>query len=99
MLVIDGDMQLNLTLSYFTEDKALEIASGDKNLYCAIKEQKSLVDYIYKTEYEGIDIIPSSTLMSSVEFELFSKQPLTLRVKILFSLDDRLQSRSMKIPI
>ena len=73
VLLIDGDMQLNLTLSYFSEDKALEIASGDRNLYVAIKEQKPLTDYVYKTEYEGIDIIPSSTLMSSVEFELYSK--------------------------
>ena len=73
VLLIDGDMQLNLTLSYFSEDRALEIAGGDKNLYVAIKEQKSLEDYIYHTEYEGIDIIPSSTLMSSVEFELFTK--------------------------
>ena len=73
VLLIDGDMQLNLTLSYFSEDKALEIASGNKNLYAAIKEQKPLTDYIYTTEYEGVDIVPSSTLMSSVEFELFSK--------------------------
>lgn len=73
VLLIDGDMQLNLTLSYFSEDKALEIASGDKNLYMAIKEQKPLTDYIYQTDYEGVDIIPSSTLMSSAEFELFSK--------------------------
>lgn len=73
VLLIDGDMQLNLTLSYFSEDKALEIASSEKNLYYAVKEQKPLTDYIYKTDYEGIDIIPSSTLMSSVEFELFTK--------------------------
>ena len=66
-------MQLNLTLSYFSEEVALEIAGGNKNLYSAIKEQKDLADYVYHTEYEGIDIIPSSTLMSSVEFELFTK--------------------------
>ena len=71
--LIDGDMQLNLTLSYFSEEVALEIAGGNKNLYSAIKEQKDLTDYVYHTEYEGIDIIPSSTLMSSVEFELFTK--------------------------
>lgn len=73
VLLIDGDMQLNLTLSYFFEEVALEIAGGNKNLYSAIKEQKDLADYVYHTEYEGIDIIPSSTLMSSVEFELFTK--------------------------
>lgn len=73
VLLIDGDMQLNLTLSYFDEDKALEIAKSDKNLYVAIKEQKPLIDFIYKTDYDGVDIIPSSTLMSSIEFELFGK--------------------------
>lgn len=73
VLLIDGDMQLNLTLSYFSEDKALEIAGSEKNLYVAVKEQKNLVDFIYQTDYEGVDIIPSSTLMSSVEFELFTK--------------------------
>ena len=73
VLLIDGDMQLNLTLSYFDENKALEIAKSDKNLYVAIKEQKPLIDFIYKTDYDGIDIIPSSTLMSSIEFELFGK--------------------------
>ncbi len=73
VLLIDGDMQLNLTLSYFDEDKSLEIAKSDKNLYIAIKEQRPLVDFIYKTDYDGVDIIPSSTLMSSIEFELFGK--------------------------
>ncbi len=73
VLLIDGDMQLNLTLSYFDEDKALEIAKSNKNLYVAIREQKTLTDFIYKTDYDGIDIIPSSTLMSSIEFELFGK--------------------------
>lgn len=73
VLVIDGDMQMNLTLSFFPEEQALEIAKSEKNLYCAIKEQKPLGNYIYNTSYENIDIIPSSTLMSSIEFELFSK--------------------------
>ena len=73
VLLIDGDMQLNLTLSYFDEETALNIATTDKNLYVAVKEQKPLVDYVYKTGYENIDIIPSSTLMSSIEFELFGK--------------------------
>ena len=73
VLLIDGDMQMNLTLSYFPEEKALEIAKSGKNLYEAIKEQKPLGEYVMKTAYENIDVVPSSTLMSGIEYELFSK--------------------------
>lgn len=73
VLLIDGDMQLNLSLSYFTDDEVLELAQGDKNLYHAIRGQKDLQNYIIHTPYENLDMIPSSTLMSSIEFELFSK--------------------------
>lgn len=73
VLLIDGDMQLNLSLSYFPEEKVLEFARGEKNLYYAVKDQKDLKDYIIPTPYENIDLIPSSTLMSSVEYELFTK--------------------------
>ena len=73
VLMIDGDMQMNLTLSFFDEETALEYAKNGKNLYTAMREQKDLYDFIVPTEYEGLDIIPSSTLMSSIEFELFTK--------------------------
>ena len=73
VLLIDGDMQLNLSLSFFDEDTVLEIAQSNKNLYYAIKEQRSLSDYIISTPYENLDIIPSSTLMSGIEYELFTK--------------------------
>ena len=53
VLLIDGDMQLNLTLSYFSEDKALEIAGSEKNLYVAVKEQKNLVDFKPVKEVQG----------------------------------------------
>lgn len=72
-MLIDGDMQLNLSLSFFSEDKVLELAKSKNNLYYAIKEQKDLSDYIIPTEYDGLDLIPSSTLMSSIEYELFTK--------------------------
>ena len=42
-----------------------------KNLYEAIKRQDDLTDYIVNTKYEGLDLIPSSTLMSSIEYELY----------------------------
>lgn len=73
VLVADGDMQLNLSLSFFDEDTVLEMAQSHENLYYAIKEQKDLTSFIKKTPYEKLDIIPSSTLMSSIEFELFTK--------------------------
>lgn len=73
VLLIDGDMQLNLSLSFFEEEKVLEMAQGEKNLYCAIKNQEDLTDYIKNTQYENVDIIPSSTLMSGIEYELFTK--------------------------
>ena len=73
VLLIDGDMQLNLSLSFFTEDEVLAFAQGNDNLYYAIKGQKDLKNYIVHTPYENLDMIPSSTLMSSIEFELFTK--------------------------
>lgn len=73
VLMIDGDMQLNLSLSYFDEDKVLDFAKGEKNLYKAIIKQERLDNYIVHTGYERLDLIPSSTLMSSIEYELFTK--------------------------
>ena len=73
VLMIDGDMQLNLTLSYFDEEKALEFAESGKNIYTAIKEEKDLSQFVVETGYKGLDIVPSTSLMSSVEFDLFTK--------------------------
>ncbi len=73
VLLIDGDMQMNLTLSFFDDETALELAKNGKNLYTAIKEQKELTPYVLHTSYEGLDLIPSSTLMSGIEFDLFTK--------------------------
>ena len=73
VLLIDGDMQLNLSLSLFDEDTVLGFAQGEKNLYEGIRRQDDLKDYIVHTEYENLDLIPSSTLMSSIEYELFTK--------------------------
>ena len=72
VLLIDGDMQMNLTLSYFDEDAALGFAESGMNLYTAMKEQKDLTPYIRHTAYEGLDLIPSSILMSGIEVDLFT---------------------------
>lgn len=73
VLLIDGDMQMNLSLSLFGEEEVMEFAQGGKNLYEAIRNQKDLTDYIVHSAYGNLDLIPSSTLMSSIEYELFSK--------------------------
>lgn len=73
VLLIDGDMQMNLTLSFFDDDTSLEYAKNGKNLYAAVHSGKDLTPYIVPTGYEGLDLIPSSTLMSGIEFELFPR--------------------------
>ena len=73
VLLIDGDMQMNLTLSFFDDEKSLDFAKSTNNLYYGVVEQRDLTSFIVNTEYEGLDLIPSSTLMSSIEFQLFTK--------------------------
>lgn len=73
VLLIDGDMQCNLSLSYFSEESVLEMAKGDKNLFQAMRTQADLTDYAVRTPYENLDMIVSSTLMSGIEYELFPK--------------------------
>lgn len=73
VLLVDGDMQLNLSLSLFDEEQVLAFAQGEKNLYEGIKKQADLTGYIVSSPFEGLDLIPSSTLMSSIEYELFTK--------------------------
>ena len=73
VLLVDGDMQLNLSLSFFSEEEVLGMAGSEKNLYYAVRLQADLADYIVHTSYENLDLVPSSTLMSSIEYELFPK--------------------------
>jgi chromosome partitioning protein len=80
-LLVDGDMQLNLSLSFFDEDRVLEIAESGKTLYEAIRGKKDLQPYIIRTPYENLDLIPSSILMSQIEYELFSMMQRELVLK------------------
>ena len=73
VLMIDGDMQQNLTLSYFDEEQALAFAENGKNIYEAIKIERDLSAYVVETGYEGLDMVPSKSLISSIEFDLFTK--------------------------
>ena len=73
VLMIDGDMQLNLTISFFDEEKAYEYAKGEKNIYRAVVGERDLNEYIVETDIDGLDIVPSTSLMSAIEFDLFAK--------------------------
>ena len=73
VLLIDGDMQLNLTISFFDEEKSYEYAKGEKNIYRAVVGERDLSDYIVETGIKGLDIVPSTSLMSAIEFDLFAK--------------------------
>lgn len=73
VLMIDGDMQLNLTIAYFNEDDALKFANDKQTIYNAVIEGKDLSSCIKKTSFDGLDLVPSSSLMSGIEFELFTK--------------------------
>lgn len=73
VLLIDGDMQMNLSLSFFDEDKVMEFASSERTIYEAVLRGDDITDYVVPTGYEGVDIVPSSTLMSGMEYQLYPK--------------------------
>ncbi|MBF8984833.1 AAA family ATPase [Lutibacter sp. B2] len=68
ILVIDSDMQMNLTRSYGL-DRNL-----DKNLNTALVNEESLTNFITPTEYENIDIIISDLQLSTIDMLLFTKK-------------------------
>ena len=73
VLLIDGDMQMNLSLSFFSEDEVLESAQNGNNVYTAVTNSDDISNYITATKYEKLDAVLSSRLMSNIEFDLFSK--------------------------
>lgn len=73
VLIVDCDMQSNLTLSYFSEDETMEFSEGKANLYEVLIHDKPAQDCIRKTVYENLDLLPSSAAMSGAEHELYQK--------------------------
>lgn len=73
VLMVDGDMQANLSLAFLPEEQVLALADGAKNLYHAVREEQELSDYRVATGYAGLDLIPASPLMSSLEYDLYPK--------------------------
>lgn len=73
VLLVDGDMQMNLTLSFFDEDEVMDLAKSGKTIFEALVKEEDLSAYVRQTQDENISLIPSTTLMSSIEMELFTK--------------------------
>jgi len=73
VLLIDGDMQMNLSLSLFSEDEVLAAAQNGNNIYSAVTNQTDISGYITSTKYKNLDVVLSSSMMSNIEFDLFSK--------------------------
>lgn len=68
VLMIDADMQMNLTRSYdFTQNR-------DINLYNAIIKEEDLSHYIKKTSYENLDLIISDYMLSALDMKIINKQ-------------------------
>lgn len=67
VLLIDSDMQMNLTRSYDIGQ------DNEKNLYNALSKEENLRDYIKSTKYENIDIIISDYMLSAIDMQLVDK--------------------------
>ena len=74
VLAIDTDMQMNLSLSFFEEEEVLRFNEGQDNLFQAVLRGEGLESCIFETRYEGLDLIPSSMLMSTIEEVLYKRE-------------------------
>lgn len=74
VLLVDADMQQNLSLSFFAEDDVLGFSGSGENLYTSLCAEHDAREYIRKTKYENLDLLPSGVLMSGAEYELYGKK-------------------------
>ena len=74
VLLVDADMQQNLSLSFFEEEEVLAFSESGENLFTAIKDECDASAFIRKTKYENLSLLPSGILMSGAEFELYGKK-------------------------
>lgn len=72
VLMIDGDGQSNLTLSYFDEEQTLAFSEDGRNLYAYLRAHISYTDVIVKTAYKNLDLLPASAELSTVDNLLLS---------------------------
>jgi chromosome partitioning protein len=74
VLLVDADMQQNLSLSFFEEEEVLAFSESGENLFTAIKEERDVRAFVKKTKYENLSLLSSGILMSGAEFELYGKK-------------------------
>ncbi len=74
VLLLDADMQQNLSLSFFSEDEVMDFSKSGATLFDAVKNASDASAFIRKTKYEGVDLIPAGILMSGAEYELYTKK-------------------------
>lgn len=74
VLLVDGDMQMNLSLSFLEEERVLQYAAADgQNLWRAVRGERSLPEMILKTGGDGPDLVAGSMQMSEIERELLAR--------------------------
>ena len=71
VLVIDCDMQMNLSLSFLDEDRVMAFDAGENNVFHLLSEKRDIRDLIVQTPYERLDIVPSSIRLSEIEETLY----------------------------
>lgn len=86
VLLIDADMQMNLTRSYDMS------ADKDNSLYDALLNEKNLEDYIKKTPYENIDMIISDYMLSAIDMQLVNK---TFRETLMKRIIEQLYEKNL----
>ncbi len=74
ILLIDGDMQMNLSLSFFGEEEILRFSEGENNLFGVMEKGKSLSESIVKTGLPGLSLVPGSFQLCEIEEVLFRKK-------------------------
>ncbi len=71
VLMIDCDMQMNLSLSFLNEDRVMAYDAGENNVFHMISDKRDVHDLIVTSPYEGLDIVPSSIRLSEIEESLY----------------------------
>ncbi|MCR4590454.1 MAG: AAA family ATPase, partial [Lachnospiraceae bacterium] len=73
VLVLDCDMQMNLSVSFLDEDRVMSYDAGESNIYHMLADGRDVRELIVNSPYEDLDIVPSSIRLSEIEETLYRK--------------------------